>query len=712
MQFGFTNEDRDAAGSYTAQVYKEPWAPSDTGLWYHFAIVRNENNELEMKVDGETLGTPIPITGKLLDGQSIFQVGGYFGEKNFEGKMDNIRVARGRSQWVVDYSYRYEFNNPRGIILVDDYLYIVDSGHGRIVKLSKDFKEWSTFGEFGSDEFQFNKPTDIYHYEGEFYITDTGNGRVIKTDMSEMVEQLKGDSGGSWEEVYSSASPGLWAVMVDDENILISDEYNAQIIKNGEVVGNKNPWDMLFRFTSPVDIQPGPEGHYYILDGTSNYDFSSHVGSRAMDMYGTSQKEGINTRFSTGGSIVDFIRSQEVIARLNLPDWERWIGDEMGHGVAHCPEGPLAENEHVDLGACPGGGEWTGLGQEVDCTDRNNAPPSECVGQWDWKYHWPYCVRYVAAYDSVEVCNEPKLCLAGSITPVERGTVPTSGYYVCGCYDTDRDCFSYCQAEELDCHEGYAVTHEFVEVGPPSYAPGASEACSDGYTSNAYLWKPEGQNTGKLVILLPSSFPGNCKVTVDGETKSSTGRANGCRTHYRFSKPGGSYTGSVEVDCSGYITSLTSGGSDREEYGAPYGGPDPWEPNPPAPGEAEPDNFDCLDGAVVRTPGVADDTDSSTNGSPGPGTKAFLWKPVSDTTGNLVILLPSTYSSRCDVTISSSVGTFTTGISHSGRGNGNRPHYRFSHSGSYYGSNISVTADCPGEDGHWTVSNGGSRSGG
>lgn len=468
LKFAFMNSNRSDDGNYTYQTFSEHWLP-EVNEWYHLAIVRNEDNELEMMVDGETLGEPVPITGDLLDGQGVFQVGGYFKEKELAGKLDNVRVARGRTKWVVDYSYRYEFNHPRGIILVDDYLYIVDSGNNRIVKMSKDFHEWSTFGGPGSGDFQFNNPTDIYYFDGSFYITDTGNHRVVKTDMAEMVHYLKGESGGSWEVVYESESPGLWGVMVDAENVLITDEYNGQIIKNGEIIGSKNPWDLLFKFTSPVDIQPGPEGHYYILDGTSNYDFSTHVATRAMDLYGTAQKEGINANFEAGGVKTDNVRSQGVIAKLNLPDWQKWIGDEAGPAVAHCPGLPgseiEADNKAIDFGNCDGG-RWTGLGQHVDCTNPNNAPPSECVGQWDWEVHWPHCVRYVPAYDRVKVCNVPKYCNSDGTS--SQGNVDTG--IVCGCSDTDLDCFSYCQAEELDCHEGYAVAHEFLEKGPPEWA--------------------------------------------------------------------------------------------------------------------------------------------------------------------------------------------------------------------------------------------------
>ncbi len=85
-------------------------------------------------------------------------------------------------------------------------------------------------------------------------------------------------------------------------------------------------------------------------------------------------------------------------------------------------------------------------------------------------------------------------------------------------------------------------------------------------------------------------------------------------------------------------------------------------------------------------------------GSGGGG--GFLWKPKSENTGNLVILLPSSYSSSCKVTANG------TSIPYSGRANGNRPHYRSSQPGSSFSAPASVVATCPsGENGNWTINN-------
>src|SRR5690606_3680161 len=85
---------------------------------------------------------------------------------------------------------------------------------------------------------------------------------------------------------------------------------------------------------------------------------------------------------------------------------------------------------------------------------------------------------------------------------------------------------------------------------------------------------------------------------------------------------------------------------------------------------------------------------SSGNSSSGPVSQSgFLWKPHSESTGNLAVLLPPTTRGRTTgvATISGSFGTESAslrGESH----NGGRPHFYFSKHGSAYGSNITVMA--------------------
>ena len=106
----------------------------------------------------------------------------------------------------------------------------------------------------------------------------------------------------------------------------------------------------------------------------------------------------------------------------------------------------------------------------------------------------------------------------------------------------------------------------------------------------------------------------------------------------------------------------------------------------------------------------ASSSSSSSSSSTGGGSGGFLWKPVSEGDGKLVILLPGSLRGRVSgCSISGSFGSENgrfTGDTH----NGNRPHYRFSRPGASYGSNITVTARTTDGTRTWRIPNGASRN--
>ena len=72
--------------------------------------------------------------------------------------------------------------------------------------------------------------------------------------------------------------------------------------------------------------------------------------------------------------------------------------------------------------------------------------------------------------------------------------------------------------------------------------------------------------------------------------------------------------------------------------------------------------------------------------------RGFLWKPISDSDGQLVILLPSLYTKNvAQVSLySSEENKFIESGRYSGIGNGDREHYRFKSAGSHYPAEVIV----------------------
>jgi hypothetical protein len=66
---------------------------------------------------------------------------------------------------------------------------------------------------------------------------------------------------------------------------------------------------------------------------------------------------------------------------------------------------------------------------------------------------------------------------------------------------------------------------------------------------NTFLWKPVGENSKKLVVLIPSRLSSDPigSVTVNGEVGRYSGNHNGNRAHYRFNYAGSAYGNNVRV---------------------------------------------------------------------------------------------------------------------------------------------------------------------
>lgn len=147
------------------------------------------------------------------------------------------------------------------------------------------------------------------------------------------------------------------------------------------------------------------------------------------------------------------------------------------------------------------------------------------------------------------------------------------------------------------------------------------------------------------------------------ETGRFTGIANGGRAHYRFTNPGGFYGGPIIMETGDNTWLLADSGQRHMDIG---GG-----------GSGDIGGGGSTGGSRAPT------------GPPIGAPIGFLWKPASDSDGNLVILLPNSFPSTEMVTVTEpSLGTITGRFT--GRTNGDRPTYRFPKSGASFESDSVV----------------------
>ena len=94
------------------------------------------------------------------------------------------------------------------------------------------------------------------------------------------------------------------------------------------------------------------------------------------------------------------------------------------------------------------------------------------------------------------------------------------------------------------------------------------------------------------------------------------------------------------------------------------------------------------------------------------GAGGFVWKPVSESNGNLAVLLPSSLSGELTkVEIQSADGTVLESVDYTKDYEDGRPLFRFSKAGEEYGEDITVVAyKTDGETVTWSIADGSERN--
>ena len=88
-----------------------------------------------------------------------------------------------------------KLNSPQDIMVRNNFIYILDTGNNRIIKINKNWKIVKEITGFNHKEKEkqdnFNHPTGIYVTEaGKIYIADKKNGRIVKLTSEAKLESI------------------------------------------------------------------------------------------------------------------------------------------------------------------------------------------------------------------------------------------------------------------------------------------------------------------------------------------------------------------------------------------------------------------------------------------------------------------------------------------------------------------------------------------
>ena len=274
----------------TITVYPDPTqlhypVKTVTGLSYPYGIAININGEMvvsewsghrvsifdkrgqKIRTFGSRGDSPhqmIAPAGIAIDGMDNIYVSSRHKLQKFTSSGEMIKCV-GQEGMEVG-----EFDDPRGVTLYNNQVYVCDRNNNRIQVFDLDLnsKFVRSIGSYGKRSGQFHAPLDVkFDTAGNMYVADWGNRRLQVIDSSgdciqSITPEGKGDLGG----------PS--ALHIADNYLYVSD-FNNDCIK---VYKTSNSGNLKFetkfgkfgrnegRFDDPYSLTSCPNGYIYVCD--------------------------------------------------------------------------------------------------------------------------------------------------------------------------------------------------------------------------------------------------------------------------------------------------------------------------------------------------------------------------------------------------------------------------------------------------------------
>ena len=157
-----------------------------------------------------------------------------------------------------------EFDDPRGLTLYENEVYVCDCNNHRIQIFDLDLNFVRSIGSRGEGRGEFDEPHDIkFDTAGNMYVAEQGNGRVQVMDRSGQFirkfgeGKLKGPSG------LHIADKCVYVSDVSDDCIVVY-ETSGQFVTSFGRPGQEGEFDCPYCITSCVD------GYIHICDWFNN----------------------------------------------------------------------------------------------------------------------------------------------------------------------------------------------------------------------------------------------------------------------------------------------------------------------------------------------------------------------------------------------------------------------------------------------------------
>jgi sugar lactone lactonase YvrE len=161
-------------------------------------------------------------------------------------------------------------DQPADLTVVDGSMYLVDTGHGRLVELSADGKDSKVLDQQIDPQLTMSLPMAITSHEGQLYVADSENGKVLVVNPDGKVDRVVTLAKGAKTDTKTPRPIGI--VVWNDGSFAVSDANNNRLIKYGPdgtmlwTVGTGSPDSSDTGFNTPSGLALDKDGNVYVVD--------------------------------------------------------------------------------------------------------------------------------------------------------------------------------------------------------------------------------------------------------------------------------------------------------------------------------------------------------------------------------------------------------------------------------------------------------------
>jgi sugar lactone lactonase YvrE len=161
-------------------------------------------------------------------------------------------------------------DQPADLAVIDGSMYLVDTGHGRLVELSADGKQSKVLDKQIDPQLTMSLPMAITNHEGQLYVADSENGKVLIVSPDGKVSRVVTLAKGAETDTKTPRPIGI--VVWNDGSFAVSDANNNRLIKYGPdgtmlwTVGTGSSDSSDTGFNTPSGLALDKDGNVYVVD--------------------------------------------------------------------------------------------------------------------------------------------------------------------------------------------------------------------------------------------------------------------------------------------------------------------------------------------------------------------------------------------------------------------------------------------------------------